>query len=195
MPEPSPIACRLLALAAVIALTGCEPDSKLHAQKPADASARLTYRNKLDKDNWLSPAEALRMIRERPNLQLVCVANVEDYRAGHLPDSMLVPVMALRMAVESNKPVTIYSDINRGRVLSKDRPILIYCWWNACKCPTVPAYSELARTIMRRMGFKKVYSVEGGMRSWIAGKLPYEKGESSPSVTPPATRPASQQRR
>lgn len=192
MPAPNSMVCHLLVLAGALALTGCEPDSGIHAQKPADARARLTYRNKLDKGNWLSPAEAQRMIRETPNLQLVCVANIEDYRAGHLPNSMLIPVMALKMAIDGDKPVTIYSEINRGRAVSKDRPILVYCWWNACKCPTVPAYSELARTILRGMGFKKVYSVEGGMRSWIAGKLPYEKGEPSPSVTPPTTRPAGQ---
>ncbi len=190
MPAPSPTASRLLVLAVAFISAGCEPGSGIHAQSPADARARAAYRNKLDAGNWLSPAEAARMIRERPDLQLVCVANIEDYRAGHLPDSMLIPVLALRMVIDDNTQSRIYPAINRGRTVSKDRPMLIYCWWNACKCPTVPTYSELARAILREKGFRNVYSVEGGMRSWIAASQPYEKGEPAPSVTRPTTRPA-----
>lgn len=181
MPAPSPVACRLLVLAIAFISAGCEPGSGIHAQKPADARARAAYRNKLDAGNWLSPAEAALMIREKPDLQLVCVANMEDYRDGHLPDSMLIPVMGLRMVIADDAQVTIYSAINRGRTPTKDRPMLIYCWWNACKCPTVPTYTELARVILREKGFKNVYSVEGGMRSWIAARQPYDKGEPAPS--------------
>jgi len=195
MPTASPVAGRLLALAVSLISAGCEPGPGIHAQSSADARARAAYRSKLDTGNWLSPAQAARMIRQRPGLQLVCVANIEDYRAGHLPGSMLIPVMALRLAVGDNAPSTIYPAINRGRTVSKDRPVLIYCWWNACKCPTVPTYSELARAILRKKGFRNVYSIEGGMRSWIAACLPCEKGEPAPSVTPPTTRPAGHERR
>ncbi len=194
IPTPITLARGLLVLAAATALAGCVPDDGLHAQTPADARARAAYRNKLDTGNWLSPTDAATMIRETPDLQVVFVGNVEDYRTGHLPDSMLVPVMALRMTIEGQKRIAIYGKINRGRSLSKDKPMLIHCWWNACKCPTVPTYSELARVILREKGFRKVHSVEGGMRSWIAGRLPYEKGDPAPSGTKPTTVPAKRRR-
>ena len=176
-----------LALAATMALAGCEPEGTITAERPADARARLNYRNPRDRANWLTPAQAQQMIREKPDLQVLCVANIEDYRAAHLPDSMLIPVTGLRLAIDDN---TLYEAINHGRTPAKDRPLLVYCWWNACKCPSVPTFSELARQILREKGFTDVYSIEGGMRAWIVAKLPYEKNEPAPSVTPPTPAPA-----
>ena len=183
----------LLFMAALVLSAGCEPGQPggtISAEKPADARARLTYRNPRDRANWVSPDQAAQMIREDPDLQVLCVANIEDYRAGHLPNSILIPVTGLRLAVDNN---TLYEAINHGRTPARDRPLLVYCWWNTCYCPSVPTYSELARQILREKGFTKVYSMEGGMRAWIAARLPYEKNEPAPSVSPPtpaASRPA-----
>ena len=179
-----------LAAAAALALAGCEPGElggRITAERPADARARLNYRNPRDRANWLTPAQAAQMIRDKPDLQVLCVANIEDYRAAHLPDSMLIPVTGLRLAIDDN---TLYEAINHGRTPGKDRPLLVYCWWNACKCPSVPTFSELARQILREKGFTDVYSIEGGMRAWIAGRLPYEKNQPAPSVKPPTPAPA-----
>jgi len=176
----------LLFLAVVVISAGCEPGEPagtITAERPADVRARINYRNPRDRANWLTPAQAAQMIRDKPDLQVLCVANIEDYRAAHLPESMLIPVMGLRLAIDDN---TLYEAINHGRTPGKDRPLLVYCWWNACKCPSVPAYSELARQILREKGFTDVYSIEGGMRAWIVAHLPYEKDEPAPSATPPA---------
>ena len=177
-------------MAAALALAGCEPGEPagtISAERPADVRARINYRNPRDRANWLSPAQAAQMIHEKPDLQVLCVANIEDYRAAHLPNSMLIPVTGLRLAIDDN---TLYEAINHGRTPGKDRPLLVYCWWNACKCPSVPTYSELARQILREKGFTDVYSIEGGMRAWIAAHLPYEKNQPAPSVTPPTPAPA-----
>ena len=180
------MAAALRLLAVVVLSAGCEPGEPagtITAERPADVRARINYRNPRDRANWLTPAQAAQMIHEKPDLQVLCVANIEDYRAAHLPDSMLIPVMGLRLAIDDN---TLYEAINHGRTPGKDRPLLVYCWWNACKCPSVPTYSELARQILREKGFTDVYSIEGGMRAWIAGHLPYEKNQPAPCVTPPA---------
>ena len=171
--------------AAALALAGCEPGKPGSAVSTPDltyGNPRMTYRNPRDRENWVSSILAGEMIREDPNLQVLCVANIEDYRAGHLPNSMLIPVTGLRLAVDDN---TLYESINHGRTPRKDRPLLVYCWWNTCHCPSVPTFSELARQILREKGFTDVYSIEGGMLAWKAEGMPYEKTELTTSVAPP----------
>jgi len=164
----------LLILAALLITCGCG-DDKLDLT--TDARQRMRYRDPKDRERWLSPAEATDLIRNTPDVQVLCVGTIEDYRQGHLPDSMLIPVTALRMVVAEGTENTLYHGINRGRTPARDRPLLVYCWWNNCKCPSVPTYSSLARRVLREKGFKKVYSIEGGMRAWEAAELSYEKGE------------------
>ncbi len=182
----NPVGCLLL-LAMAAGLAGCEPGTPGSGQDLTYGNPRMAYRSPRDRENWVSPILAGEMIREDPNLQVLCVANVEDYRAGHLPNSMLIPVTGLRMALDNN---TLYESINHGRTPRKDRPLLVYCWWNTCHCPSVPTYAELARQILREKGFKDVYSMEGGMRAWMAENMPCEKDEPSPSVAPPTPAPS-----
>jgi len=168
------------ALLVGLAAAGCEPGGELDLA--TDARQRMRYRHPKDRGNWLSPARAAELIRTTSELQVLCVAALEDYRRGHLAGSMLIPVTGLRRAVARGAKNTLYPAINRGRTPTKDKPLLVYCWWNDCKCPSVPTYSGLARRILREQGFEKVYSIEGGMRAWQAAKMPCEKGQPLPTA-------------
>jgi len=161
-------------LAGVLA-GGCEPGGK-GITLESDTAARMRFRNPKDRANWLTPAQADEMIRNTPNLQLLFVGPAEDYRQGHLPKSMLIPVTGLRAALETPAADAPYREVNKGRLPDKDRPLLVYCWWNQCVCPSVPTYSDLARQILREKGFTNVYSIEGGMRAWLADKRPVDRG-------------------
>lgn len=166
---------RIIAVALVaLAAPGCGPEK---LDLTTDAQQRMRYRDPKDRGNWLSPAQAVELMQTAPDLQVLCVGTIEDYRQGHLPQSMLIPVTALRMVVGDDTKNTLYQSINRGRKPVKDRPLLVYCWWNKCKCPTVPTYSRLARKVLREKGYAKVYSIEGGMMAWKEAGLSYEKGE------------------
>jgi len=177
--------CHVLIALACLAIGGCGPDSKLDLT--TDAGRRMQYRNPKDRDNWLSPAQTAELIRTRPDLQLLFVGTVEDYRQGHLPRSMLIPVTGLRMTLDDRTQNSLYPAVNKGRKPSRKRTLLVYCWWNGCDCPTVPTYTELARRVLRERGYRDVYSLEGGMRAWKAADLPYETGEPAPSVHKPET--------
>jgi rhodanese-related sulfurtransferase len=179
-----PLLAAALSLAAGLAVGGCEPGKGTSLE--TDTQARMRFRKPEDRGKWLSPAQAAELIAKTPDIQLVCVGMAEDYRQGHLPGSMLMPVTGLRLAADSN---SLYPAINRGRKLSRNKTQLVYCWWNDCKCPSVPTYSDLARQILREKGFTEVYSIEGGMKAWVAAGLAVEKNEPAASTTPPAKRP------
>jgi len=181
---------RLVAIVlAALAAAGCEPDK---LDLATDARQRMRYRDPKDRGNWLSPAQTAELIRTTPDLQILCVGTIEDYRQGHLPGSMLIPVTGLRMVVADDSRNTLYQGINRGRKPARDKPLLVYCWWNDCKCPSVPTYSGLARRVLRQNGFEKVYSIEGGMRAWTAAKMPCGKGKPDPAKETARARPSAQ---
>lgn len=140
------------------------------------------------KARWISTHQALDEIRRKPDVFLLCVADKEEYDRGHIVGSVLIPVRALRRFVERN---TLWPEINKGRAPRKDQPIIVYCWWKPCDCPSIPTYSQLARTILLEKGFRDIAFINGGMRGWIKDNLPVEaspKGEADTASSGPARR-------
>ncbi|HUS91968.1 MAG TPA: rhodanese-like domain-containing protein [Phycisphaerae bacterium] len=120
---------------------------------------------------WLTTPEALAALRDDPDIFLLCVADVEQYNRAHVPGSVLIPVRGLRAYVDHN---VLYPQLNAGREPRKDQPILVYCWWKACKCPDIPTYSQLARQILLDKGYTDIAFLNGGMPGWLADGLPVE---------------------
>jgi len=126
---------------------------------------------------WITPEQAFKEIQDDPDLFLLCVADKEEYDRGHIAGSVIIPVMGLERGLDRND---WWPDINFGRVPRRDQRILCYCWWKSCNCPSVPTYSQLARKILIRKGFRKIDIIVGGMRDWMKKGLPVEK--TPPSV-------------
>ena len=72
----------------------------------------------------------------------MCVSSPEEYERGHIIGSALFPVQALAYAMSGRDPAP---EINHGRRPRQDQRIIVYCWWNACECPSQPTYSGVAR--------------------------------------------------
>lgn len=161
----------LLVWAAI--LTGCteaerrpapaRPSTQVRPAPPPAPQRTITY---------AAPEVAARMIRETPDLFLLCVDTEEQYADGHIAGSVLIPVMALDSGIERND---WFPALNRGRTPRKDQPILVYCAWKSCICPSIPAYSQVAAKTLVRKGFTDVTVLAGGMRDWMKKGLPVEK--------------------
>jgi rhodanese-related sulfurtransferase len=119
----------------------------------------------------LSPLHASRILRQDPNVFLLCVATREEYDRGHIAGSVLIPAMALGAKLAHND---LWPRINRGRTPRKDQPIIVYCWWKSCRCPLVPTYSGLAYKILHDKGYENLALIDGGMVAWKKAKLPVE---------------------
>jgi len=170
-----PIHVLMVLLAGVTALAGCTPTTRRSAparwpageapSPPAPPAPKpaITY---------AAPEAAARMIREAPDLFLLCVDTEEQYADGHIAGSVLIPVMALEISIERND---WFPALNRGRTPRKGQPILVYCSWKSCICPSIPAYSQVAAKTLVRKGFTDVTVLAGGMRDWSKKGLPVEK--------------------
>ncbi len=77
-----------------------------------------------------------------------------EYQAGHIKNSILIPVQVL---TAEYKKILEY----------KDKPVLIYC--------RSGNRSVTASKILLENGFKPIYNMKGGIKSWIQNGYPIEK--------------------
>ena len=89
------------------------------------------------------------------SLVLIDVRNRSEYREGHLPGEVNIPVYALPFRL---KEVS---------VKGKDLPVVVYCAHGP--------RAGLAGFILKVAGFKDVRSLQGSMSAWNSGGLPVEK--------------------
>jgi len=172
---PIPILTVVLAGAAVLA--GCRDGDRRHAVRRTPANLSVAAEPPAPPPapkpvvRYVGSEEAARLIRHTPDLFLLCVDTEEQYADGHVAGSLLIPVMALDVGIERND---WFPALNRGRTPRKDQPILVYCWWKSCVCPSIPAYSQVAAKILIRKGYTNVTVMAGGMRDWSKKGLPVE---------------------
>jgi len=102
--------------------------------------------------------ELLRRVR-RGEVTVLDVRPVEEFRAGHLPRALSVPLEELEA---------------RMKDLPKDREIVAYCRGPYC----VMAVEAVAR--LRQQGFRAV-RLEMGVVDWLAEGLPVEQGTAAGS--------------
>lgn len=102
--------------------------------------------------------ELLRRVR-RGEVTVIDVRPVEEFRAGHLPRALSVPLEELEA---------------RMKDLPKDREIVAYCRGPYC----VMAVEAVAR--LRQQGFRAV-RLEMGVVDWQAEGLPVEQGTAAGS--------------
>jgi len=101
----------------------------------------------------VSPADAVRMINRQAGT-VIDVREPAEYKTGHIPNSMNVPMSALATQVKQ-------------LAKHKDRPLIL-----ACRSGN---RSVTAAMMLRKQGFDQVYSLAGGIIAWERDNLPTEK--------------------
>lgn len=98
----------------------------------------------------LGPNEFEQKLSAMPGRILIDVRTPEEYREGHLPDAVLINIH------EREFP-------NRLEKLDKSETVFLYC--------ASGIRSDKAATILDELGFKEIFTLEGGTRDWVeAGK-------------------------
>ncbi|HVF45447.1 MAG TPA: rhodanese-like domain-containing protein, partial [Pyrinomonadaceae bacterium] len=104
----------------------------------------------------ISPAELRRMIDEREDLQVFDVRRQAEYAAGHAPRARNAP-LGPKLREEA-------------RALDSSRPVAVIC---------AGGYrSSAATSMLRPLGFRRLYNVEGGTSAWVAAGYPVEKPDA-----------------
>lgn len=101
----------------------------------------------------IDAAQAAELIKREPVL-ILDVRTPEEYREGHIKGSVLIPVQEL-----DREYVKISDHLQK--------PVLIYC--------RSGNRSVTASNILVSKGFRHLYHMKGGIKSWINQGLPLEK--------------------
>lgn len=105
----------------------------------------------------LTPAGLTQLVN-RNNALLIDVSSIQDYEKGHVPG-------ARHVAMSQFDPE------NKDLAKAKDLPVAIYC--------KTGQTSGSAAKRLKKAGFSDVYTLEGGLRSWMEAQLPLAKGRSA----------------
>ena len=105
----------------------------------------------------LTPAGLTQLINKN-NALLIDVSSIQDYEKGHIPGSRHVAMSQ-------------FDPENKDLAKAKDLPVAIYC--------KTGQTSGTAAKRLKKAGFSDVYTLDGGLRSWIEAQLPLVKGRSA----------------
>jgi rhodanese-related sulfurtransferase len=102
----------------------------------------------------LEPAAFRQTLQKTPGAVLLDVRTAEEYEEGHLAQA---------------RNVDYKRDDFRQQVgkLDKSKPYFVYC--------KAGVRSEKAADIMKELGFRQVYTLDGGIDEWEDEDLPVEK--------------------
>ncbi|MDA2920559.1 rhodanese-like domain-containing protein [Desulfobacterota bacterium AH_259_B03_O07] len=92
------------------------------------------------------------------NLQILDTRTMDEYKSGHIPGALILPVQDLESAKDVSSILSNFK---------KNEEVYIYCTAGGPR-------SQRATKILRTLGFKKAYFVEGGIAKWIASGNPIE---------------------
>jgi rhodanese-related sulfurtransferase len=112
----------------------------------------MAQRQKL---KFISIEKLLEMMENKEHFKLIEVLGREDYKEGHLPGAINIPVNEIEKVAPS--------------LLKKNETIVVYCRSYSCHAST-----ESARKLLS-MGYKKVYDYKGGKKVWLLAGLELER--------------------
>ncbi|MEM4331266.1 MAG: rhodanese-like domain-containing protein [Candidatus Anstonellales archaeon] len=107
------------------------------------------------KIRFITKEQLLEIIENRENVKIVEVLSHEEYKRGHIPGAINIPLTQ----IEENAPA----------LLRKDEKIVVYCASYECHASTNAAKKLLS------MGYKKVFDYKGGKRDWMSAGLDIEQ--------------------
>lgn len=98
--------------------------------------------------------------------RVIDVREPGEYAAGHIRQAVNMPRGVLEMQLAQHPDVAGYDDALKRMA---DQPLYLIC--------KSGGRSALSAESLQRMGFEKVYSVDGGMQAWEEQKFPQVTGE------------------
>lgn len=101
----------------------------------------------------IGPMQAVQLVNREGGV-FVDVCQPEEYKAGHIPNSLNVPLTALQ---QPPKQLEKY----------KGKPVVVSC--------RSGNRSVKGAVMLRKQGFQTVYSLSGGLAGWQRDNLPLEK--------------------
>ncbi len=120
-------------------------------QSCKDASAETSTTDGIE---LISPQQVYDAVHSNESIQLVDVRTKEEFVTSHLKGAQ-------------NICVTDANFNEKVKTLDKSKPVYVYCQKGV--------RSADAAKKLRKMGFTKVYDMEGGILLWEEGKLGTEK--------------------
>ncbi|HRH33703.1 MAG TPA: thioredoxin domain-containing protein [Catalimonadaceae bacterium] len=108
-------------------------------------------------ENLLSPENFQFRVKANPNAQVLDVRTPAEFATGHLSKAINLDYYSADFESKLGQ-------------LSREKPVFVYC--------KVGGRSHDAATLMRKMGFKQVLELDGGIMKWTSKDLPLE-GQSS----------------
>lgn len=102
----------------------------------------------------VTPTQATLLIN-RENAQLIDIREPNEYVNGHLSEARNIPTASLAERAGELEPF-------------KEKPVILVCQSGA--------RSSAACSTLTKLGFSKVYSLEGGVGAWSEAGLPLKKG-------------------
>lgn len=99
----------------------------------------------------LSPDEFSNKISDTASTQIVDVRTPDEYTEGRIKDAKNINWNGDDFDTEIVK-------------LDKDKPVYVYCYSGG--------RSSSAVSKMKKLGFKNIYELDGGIKSWRKAKLP-----------------------
>lgn len=109
----------------------------------------------MKKIKFISLDELLEIIVNEEHFKLVEVLGEENFKQGHLPGAINIPVDKLENLA--------------SKYLSKNDKIVVYCASYACHASTNAA------EILLEMGYKKTLDFKGSKKLWVESGLELEK--------------------
>lgn len=107
----------------------------------------------------VNPQQLLQMLDSTADLLLIDVRESSEHEQGHIKAAMLVPRGILEAAADPSYP-KYHAELSAAR----ERPVALYC--------ATGGRSALAADTLQLMGFKNVFSLEGGFVRWTQEGLP-----------------------
>lgn len=101
----------------------------------------------------IGPMQAVQLVNREGGV-FVDVCQPQEYQAGHIPNSINVPLATLRQ-------------VPRQLEKYKGKPVIVSC--------RSGNRSVKGAVLLRKQGFQTVYSLSGGLAGWQRDNLPLEK--------------------
>ncbi len=139
----------LVALIAAGLITACSTGTSTQSNVETAAPAQST-----SKFVTLPPEQVLKIIRENkdnPNFVILDVRTPEEYQSGHIDGAINVDFYAPDFPQQLDK-------------LDKNKVYVLYCRSGNRSGRTVP--------LMKQLGFREVYEIQGGISNWLRKGLP-----------------------
>lgn len=115
----------------------------------------------------LMPWDVDALRKSDPALLLVDIREADEYDAGHIPGSLLVPRGILESSCDWG-----YSDTIPALAQARSQPVVLVC--------RSGNRTALAALTLQQMGYQQVFSMKTGVRGWNDFELPLVDANGQP---------------